>query len=407
MTNRRETARKPRERGGWLLAAAALAALSACSDPEGEAAGAEAAEDSVAVEVSTVEQREISRTVETSATLAGSRSLTVTPEVGGIAEKIYVDQGDEVEAGDPLVRIASVDYSLAVDSAQSQKQAARAGLDQAKARMETARKQYERFQELYEDDVVAKAKFEEVKTAYEQAKAGYEAAKAQAERASTGVKQAQTRVDDTVVRAPFAGHVVRRMLDEGSVIRPMASPVLHIVDDEPIRAEGSVGELNVPEIEEGMEATVRVDALPEESFQGAIKMVNRQIDPRTREAAIRVELPNEEGQLRAGMSGTITIELGAREHPVVPRRALFDRQGSTAAVFVVESERAERRSVEVDAGFEGRVPVLEGLSVGDRVVVWGRERLQDGDTVRIKSSGEETGDDESDAKTPDSEGEQP
>lgn len=379
----------------WIVVSLLAVALSACWDRESEASGAEADDDSaVPVEVTPVEERKISRTVETSTTLAASRTLTVTAEVGGVAEKIHVDQGDTVEKGDPLVRIASIDYSLAVDSAQSQKQAARAGLQQARARMETARKQYERFKKLYEDDVVAKAKFEEVETAYEQAKAGYEAAKAQAEQASTGVRQAQTRVGDTVVRAPFDGHVVRRMLDEGSVVRPMASPVMQVVDDDPIRAEASVGELVVPRVETGMEVTVEVDALPGESFEGEIQMVNRQVDPRTREASIRVVLPNEDGRLRAGMSGTVTIELGSRERLVVPRRALFDREGSTAAVFVVESETARRRTVEFEPGFEERVPVTEGLSVGDRVVVWGIDQVRDGSGVEIRSGGDDGGPEE-------------
>lgn len=369
-----------------LLCIAFAVALGGCSEAESEASGAQADEKTaVPVKVAPVEKRELARTVETSTTLAASRTLTVTPEVGGLAEKIYVEQGDEVEEGDPLVRIASVDYSLAVDSAQSQKQAARAGLERAKAQLETTRKQYERFKKLYEDDVVAKATFEEIETAFEQAKAGYESAKAQAEQASTGVEQAQTRVDDTVVRAPFDGHVVRRMLDEGAVVRPMASPVLQIIDDEPIRAEATVGELAVPELRSGMEAVVEIDALPEESFRGEIETVNRQVDPRTREAAIRVVLPNEEGRLRAGMSGTVTIELGERQREVVPRRALFDREGTTAAVYVVESETARRRTVEIEPGFEEMIPIVDGLSAGDRVVIWGIDKVQDETPIEIQS----------------------
>ena len=373
---------------GLLLA---LAALSGCTGVEKEAEGASAdnEESAVAVEAATVESRELSRTIEVSTTLAANRTLTVTPEVGGVAEKIYRDQGDTVESGDPLVRVASVDYSLAVDSAQSQKSAAQAGIKQAKARLKTARKQYERFEKLYADEVIAKAQFEEVEAAYESAKAAYESAKARAERASTGVEQARTRVEDTVVRAPFGGHVVRRMVDEGAVLRPMASPVMVLIDDDPIRAEAAVGELKVPEVREGMAATVEVDAYPDREFEGKVAMVNRQINPRTREAAIRVVLPNEEGELRAGMSGKVRIELGSRERLVVPRTAIFDRQGSQAAVYVVESGSAHRRTIHIEPGFESHLPVTDGLSGGERVVTWGADQLGDGTPVEVRAKSPE------------------
>lgn len=378
-------------------ALALLMVVSACDKVENEASGSTAQADDtpVAVKTAPVEKKTLPWTIESPTTLAPSRTLRVTPEVGGVAEKIYRDQGESVERGDPLVRIASADYSLAVESARSQRLAAKAGLKQAKARLETARKQYERFQKLYEDDVVAKAEFEKVETAFEQAKAGYESAKAQAERASTGVKQAETRVGDTVIRAPFDGHVVQRMVDEGSVLRPMASPVMVIVDDDPIRAKASVGELKVPDLREGMEAAVRLDAFPDETFEGKVTMINRQINPRTREASIRVVLPNKEGKLRTGMSGTITIELGSRDRVVVPRRALFDRKGSTAAVYVVESGTAHRRTVEIEAGFEEKLPVTKGLSEGDQVVTWGIDQVHDGSPVNVKSSGNESSGEES------------
>jgi membrane fusion protein (multidrug efflux system) len=365
---------------------AVMLVVTGCSSAEKEAAGATANDDeTVVVEAANAETRSLEQTIEVSTTLAPSHTLRVTPEVGGVAEKLYVDQGDTVEAGDPLVRIGSPNYSLQVDSAQSQKAAAEAGLKQAKAQLETAKKQLERFEKLYEQDVVAKSQFEEVETAYERAKAGYESAEARAEQASVGIEQAREQVEDTTVRAPFDGHVVRRMVDEGSVLRPMASPVMVLIDDDPIRAEGSVSELHLPNIEKGMEATVTLDAYPDRAFDGELTMVNRQVQPRTREAAVRVELTNDSGDLRAGMSGQLTLEVGSRERVVIPRNAIFEREGKKATVYVIESDRARRREIEIEPGFTAEYPVREGLSAGDRIVTWGGKQLRDGARVEVRS----------------------
>lgn len=366
---------------------AVMLILTGCSSAEKEAAGATANDDNetVVVEAATAETRSLDQTIEVSTTMAPSHTLRVTPEVGGVAEELHVDQGDTVEAGDPLVRIASLNYSLQVDSAQSQKAAAEAGLKQAKAQLETAKKQLERFEKLFEQDVVAKSQFEEVETAYERAKAGYESAKAQAEQASVGIEQARDQVQDTVVRAPFDGHVVRRMVDEGAVLRPMASPVMVLIDDDPIRAEGSVSELHLPNIEKGMEATVTLDAYPDRAFDGELTMVNRQVQPRTREAAVRVELTNDSGDLRAGMSGQLTLEVGSRQRVVIPRNAIFEREGKKATVYVIASDRARRREIEIEPGFTAEYPVREGLSAGDRIVTWGGKQLRDGARVEVRS----------------------
>ncbi len=386
--------------GAAIAALLALAVLTGCSSDD-EAAGATASSDDgteaerPVVETARAETRSREKTLRVSTTLAPSRTLQVTPEVGGVVDEIYVQQGEAVEAGDPLVRIASVDYSLQVDSAKTQSEAAEAGLNQARAQLETTKKQYERFQKLYEQDVVAKSQFEEVETAYERAKAGYESAKAQAEGASVGIEQAENQVRDTTVRAPFDGHVVQRMLDEGSVVRPMASPVLVLIDDDPIRAEASVSELHLSEIDEGMAASVTVDAYPDREFDGELTMLNRQVEARTREAAIRVELPNDDAALTAGMSGTLTLQLGTRRQLVVPRTAVFEREGKEATVYVVDSERARRREVTLEPGFETDLPIAEGLSEGDRVVTWGSSQLRDGARIEIRSEDDGGGTDDS------------
>jgi RND family efflux transporter MFP subunit len=174
----------------------------------------------------------------------------------------------------------------------------------------------------------------------------------------------------------------------------MASPVMVVIDDDPIRAEASVSELDLADIKEGMPATVTVDAYPDRTFEGELTMVNRQVQPRTREAAIRVELANESGDLRAGMSGTVTLEVGSRERLMVPRQALFEREGKKAIVYVVDSGKVQRRDVRIEPGFEKNYPVTEGLSKGDRVVTWGdRTQLRDGASVEVRSDAAPNSDD--------------
>ena len=366
------------------VAAAALAIfLPSCDASESEAEATERVVSATPVRVEPIRIVELDEVVEVSASLEPVMRARLTPEVGGVVTTITKDLGDTVDKDELLVRISASDYSLALDQARSGAAGAQAGLRQAEASFNNAKQQYDRYKDLRQKNAVTQAEFEQVETAFLAAEAAVEAARSQTKTAKTGIRSAKRRVADTVLRAPFAGFVVARHVDPGEVVRPMGSAVLELVNIDEVFAEGALSELESPRVKVGMTASVFIDALGSEPMKGEVVMVGHEVDSRTRTVAIRVRLDNGAGRLKAGMSGRISVAVGQRKGPVIPRVALASREGRDAHVFVVVDGKVQDREVVVDPRFDDLIPVLDGLAVGETVVTWGHARLSDGAEVSI------------------------
>lgn len=335
------------------------------------------------VKVHTLARQQLRADVSVPATLAPHLRAAITPQVGGTLTKVLKDKGDRVEQGEPLVRIAATDYRLQLDQARSGVSSAEAGLAQAEANLVNAEQQYERYKKLKAGDAVTDADFERVESTYRAAKAAYDAARSQITSAQTGIRSAKKLVSDTSLEAPFSGFVVARHFDPGEAVSPMARPVLEIVNIDTVYAEGAFSELEVPKIREGAEAKVRIDAFGDEVFSGTISSISQEVDRLTRTVTVRVELANPDHRLKAGMSGSIDIDMGVRESVAVPRIALVGRRGRDARVFVLQGDTVAERHVTVNPRFTEYLPVESGLEAGEVVVVWGQSRLRDGDRVRV------------------------
>jgi RND family efflux transporter MFP subunit len=373
-----------RRRSIMLPLLAALLSASACDKRTGEAeARATAAPSLPPVKVQALERRQLQVDVSVPATLVPHLRAAITPQVGGTLTKVLKAKGDRVEQGEVLVRIAATDYRLQLDQARSGASSAEAGLAQAEANMVNAEQQYERYKKLRAGDAVTEADFERVESTYRAAKAAYDAARSQIASAKTGIRSAKKLMADTSLAAPFSGFVVARHFDPGEAVSPMARPVLEIVNIDTVYAEGAFSELDIAKLREGAEARVHVDAFGDEVFTGTITSVSQEVDRLTRTVIVRVELANPEHRLRAGMSGTIAVDLGAHEAVAVPRIALVNRRGSDARVFVLQGDTVQERHVKVNPRFEEYLPVEAGLEAGEVVVVWGHSRLRDGDRVRV------------------------
>ena len=275
-----------------------------------------------------------------------TRLTTVTLKVDGWIERLHVNvTGQEVRRGEPLVDL----YSPMLVTAQEELLLARrlggevsAGTGDAQrgasGLAEAARRRLRYW------DVPAEAI-------------------AQVER--TG--QASRTV---TLRAPVTGIVLERLVQEGQ--RVMAGdPILRIADLSTIWVEGEVFERDLPYVRVGQLATVDLQALPGETREGPITYVYPTLDPSTRTARVRVELPNPRLALKPGMYATLRIAAPADTALTVPRSAVLVT-GERALAFLKRPDGAyEPRPVVVGRASEDRLEILRGLEAGDSVVASG------------------------------------
>jgi HlyD family secretion protein len=372
-----------------LVALGGLLLVAAC-DRTAEA-GASAVEPvdsgpAFCVETVAVEDIDLRPEVDVPANALPSQQVVLFAKVPGEIVEIAKRKGDPVAAGEVLFRIARDDYEDYVRQAEAQLHVARTAASGMAGTLRTVRPQVERLEQLTADGVTPTAQLDALRTQYAQADTGTRSAQAQVQLAELGVEMAGKKLEDTVIRAPFDGVVAERLADVGAYAQMMPpTPVLAILDIDPVKVEGAIPELSFGRLDR--EAPVRIvfDAWPDDPVDAPIAAVMPALDPRSRTLPISVTIPNPEGRFRPGMAAVMRLPMRSERWRVVPRRALVGEPSSgSAVVFVIGADGAvEERRLRVLGQDEGRVRV-EGVEPGTRVAVTGVGRLRGGMTVCVE-----------------------
>lgn len=330
------------------------------------------AQDAVPVAVAIPKQVEVSERIRLTGTLTAERSARLSPRVDGLVARVYVDAGDRVKAGAPLLELDAAVARLALKRAQAETAEAAARSAEAQRLAEEARR-------LVADRHLPRTELERREAEATLAAAAFDASKA-AER-----EQAEI-VRRHVVPAPFAGVVARRLTDVGEWVA-RGTPVIDLVATDRVRLDVQAPQERFDDIREDSRVEVIADAGGPEPLAGRIVARVPVSDPAARTFLVRILIEGAPGTLLPGTSATAVIGLaGAQQALAVPRDALLRYPDGTHSVFVLR-ETAGRTVVEerrVRLGRGGaQVEILEGIAPTDRVVVRGNERLRNGQAVRV------------------------
>jgi Cu(I)/Ag(I) efflux system membrane fusion protein/cobalt-zinc-cadmium efflux system membrane fusion protein len=270
-----------------------------------------------------------------------SRWTAVALQMEGYVRDLYVNRtGQAVRQGQPLFTVYSPDVATAIAEYRLAVRA-RASLDASSS--EGAREQSARLVEA-----------------------------ARLRLARWGVSADQIDAPDTAgeprttFRSPVSGIVMEKTIVKG--MRAMPGDVLYkVVDPSVIWIEASVYEPDLGAVAIGQHGVIRIDAFPDDSFDGRITYVAPGLDPESRTAIVRFELPNRRGRIKAGMFASVDLSVPLGRGLVVPADAVLD-SGVRQLVFVSKGDGYfEPRAVVVGHRAEGRVEITHGLSVGEQV----------------------------------------
>lgn len=336
----------------------------------------------LAVEV----MRLTNRTVEERADLVGSlqagAEVQILSRISGYIDEIPVDVGDAVEKGQVAVQLDDREQREAISAAKAALEVAEAELESQKAQVAQARRVVKRHEKLHESGAGTEQQLEQAQSQLDIATAQQQVKQAQVNRAKSDLEQGQLVLQDTEIVAPMAGYVAERFVDEGDLAKPDV-PLLRIVAIETIRMVVHVTESDYTRVKIGQKATVRVDAFPDRRFGGTVVRKAPALNPNTRTAAVRIEVPNPDESLKPGMHARVTLVFDRREDAdVLPVAAVVEHQ-EQPAVFVVEGDPPQAQLQPVQTGFnDGEiVEVLEGITSEDRVVTLGSGLVESGQTV--------------------------
>jgi RND family efflux transporter MFP subunit len=347
----------------------------------------------VRAKVVPVEVRRVQRVVESVCSLFPYEEVTVSSEVEGKVARVLTDVGDRVRAGQALVEVAPVELELALQQERAALEQVRAHLGlpegredlrdpaqaaevkRAAAEMKDAEQKYTRAKSLFAEGLIAQGTFDEAEARYTSARAahdvavqGVETLRAQLAQRRSAVAVASKKRGDAVIRAPFGGQVKDRMVTAGQYLK-VQSPVMVIVNTDPLRVRLKVPEKMAGWIAVGQPVTVAVEAYPDRSFQGSISRISPSVDPQTRSFDVEALLQNHEGILKPGFF--VKSRIASRQVAtllLVPFQAVRYTYG-VYKIFTVQGGSLKEREVRLGDRAEDAVEIVEGLTDRERVAV--------------------------------------
>ncbi|HXJ57853.1 MAG TPA: efflux RND transporter periplasmic adaptor subunit [Verrucomicrobiae bacterium] len=353
------------------LSGLALAVLTACHR-HAESRRPDARPAAVPVTITTVTNVTWDRLVSIVGTLYPKDTATIAAQVDGSVERTLVDFGDRVMSNQDLAFIDTASYE-----AQLTQQAG--NLTRAAATLTNARRSYERVQKLSKDEIASLADFDQARTALDQAEAEVKAARG-------AEVVAKLNVERSRVAAPFEGGISLRVVGRGDYVK-IGSPLFEIVNDAILKFIFAVPERNASFVRKGLPVSFSVDNYPGERFTGSVYLISPAVSTATRAFNVGALVTNAEFRLKANTfaRGALVVERGVPTS-VVPLEAVVSFAGVTK-VFRVQDGKAESRAVKAGRIRDGLQEIMEGVNLGDQVVVTGTTKLTDGMSVIIQASG--------------------
>lgn len=319
--------------------------------------------------------------LEYSASLEGKTNVEIRPQVSGYLDKIYVEEGAYVTAGQPLFKINDRPYDEQVNNAQANIQA-------AKANMEKASIEVNRLTPLVENHVVSDVQLKA-------AQAAYDAAKAQVTQAEAESNNAGINLGYTLLKAPVNGYIGRIPFKAGALVgKGEAQPLTVLSDIKEVYAYFGMSEsdfLRFTNQVPGKSINDKIRNLPPVELQladrsiyaskGKIELMEGQFDKNIGAITFRATFPNAEGLLRTGNTGKVRIPQINTGLLPVPQTATFEIQDRVFVFAVGDSNKVISRPIHIVRKTTDYYLVDKGVQAGDKIVFAGMDRLQDGAVI--------------------------
>jgi len=402
-----------------------------------------AAQPPAPVKVAAVEMNSTGRGARYSATIMPRTEVELAFKVGGYVDAIQqvrgadgrtrdLQEGDRITAGAVLARVRQSDYQVKVKAAVSQANEAKSGVNASKAQYqeslsgvasskaqlaeaeaayEKAKLDFDRAQNLFASQSMTKANYDVAKAQLDETAARAAAARSQVrmiqaradvaksqidviEARSSGaqaaVQEATIPLQDTALRSPLNGVVLKKSIEKGTLVSPGALGFV-VADTSSIKAVFGVSDVAMPEMKLGLTLSIESETIPGTEFRGQITSVFPAADSKSRAFNVEVTIPNPDNLLRPNM--IVSLRVGQNQAapalPVVPFNAVIkskDYPNGYAVLVVTEKDGqqiARVRDVKLGESYGNTVAVTEGVRPGDRVITTGSTLVTDGEQVKV------------------------
>lgn len=322
---------------------------------------------------------------------------SVSSKLPGRLAYLGVEEGDHVEAGTVLARLEAAEYEATVRQAASEALAAEATLHETNALLVQARRELDRATALRADSLIAEQAFQDATTAAATAQSRVHAAAARLEAARQLHASARANLENTVIRAPFSGTILRKDAEVGEVVAPAVAgggltrgAVVTMADLSALEVEVDVNEAYIASVRSGQGADIVLDAYPAETFQGHVRQVMPTADRQRATVLVLVAIDSADPRILPEMGARVVFHAAhdSAATTVLPARvtvpaAAVRSSADGDVVWIVVAEHAQRRVVEAGPVMGDQREIRSGLSGGETVILDAPAELVDGARVHI------------------------
>ena len=332
------------------------------------------------------------RTVELPGSFEPYEDAFLYAKITGYVAKVQVDIGDRVSAGAALVRLEIPEMEPALGRAQADVLAAKAASEQVAAQISRDSITYERLSQLKAEEPLAVTQQD-----VDMAAADLQVSEAAARSAEAEISVAKAKLGEleammayAVIRAPFDGVVVQRLVDPGALVvagSDGGTPVLEVAREDRLRLVLAVPESLVAQTNPGLPTKITVDALPGRIFEAEVSRCAGQLSQDTRTMRAEIDMDHKGGLLRPGMYATVALQLGSGPGSLSVPASLVHREAEGQSfVWTVENGTAVKTRVEIVRDDGASAVIQTGLDAGSSIVLEGPADLEEGQPVRVAAT---------------------
>lgn len=348
--------------------------------------------------------------------IVARREAIVSSKIQGRLAELNVEEGSVVKEGDVLARLENPDFVASVERARAQQSQADAAVSSAEAQITRAeadlaemRRQLGVAEKLSADKLLpvdsldaARSKVRISEAALGQSSADAQRAVATREQAAAELAVAQAQLQNTVIRAPFDGTVVRKMAEVGESVAPIppgvnistaSGAIVALADLATLEMEADVSEANVARLQEGQPAEVTVEAFPDRKYKAVLRQIIPTADRTKATVLTKVTLLDKDKDLKPEMSAKVTFlepsttdagdtpAVPAKATVLVPQTAVVTREGGQT-VFEIVNGVARARAITTGGTRRDLLIVTDGLAGTETLVARPPDSLSDGTRVK-------------------------
>lgn len=323
----------------------------------------------------------------------------VAAKIAGRLASLEVSEGSFVRAGAVIARLENADYAAAVAEARANLASARALHIEAVAERDQLRREADRIKRISAErpELTSAQDLENAESRVAQAMARTEAAAARIEAAAASQRFAEAILENTVIRAPFTGTVLRKEAELGEVVAPSVGggltrgAVVTMADLTTLEVEVDVNEAYIARVRHGQESRITLDAYPDTSFRGTVRQVVPTADRQRATVQVKVAITDRDPRILPEMGARVDFlaaaPSGVATPSALPRFRLpaeaVRTVGATTVVWIVRDGRLESREVDAGPVSAGYREIRRGLAGGEQVLVGGVDQPTPGMKVQV------------------------